>query len=40
MMVALAMRLNDGVDFFYHIPFIEMVEIMGEVVRLGKKRKQ
>lgn len=36
--VALAMRLKSSIDFFYGIPFLEMLEIMGEVVRLGKKK--
>lgn len=38
MVVALAMRLKSSIDFFYDIHFLEMLEIMGEVVRLGKKK--
>lgn len=36
--IALAMRLKSNVEFFYRLPFLETLEIMGEVIKLGKKK--
>lgn len=35
-LVALAIRLKGDVGFFYGLPFLEAVEIMKEVAKVGK----
>lgn len=38
-MVRLSLRFKTGLDFFYGLSFGEIVDIMEEVVELGKKQR-
>ncbi len=38
-MIGLSVRFRTGLDFFYGLSFSEIVDIMEEVVELGKKQR-
>ncbi len=38
-MIGLSVRLKTGLDFFYGLSFGEIVDVMEEVVELGKKQR-
>lgn len=35
--IPLAMNLRTGVDFFYNLPFFDVLNILKEAAELGKK---
>lgn len=38
-LVSLALRTRTGMDFFYGLSFYDVLEIMKEVIELGKKQR-
>lgn len=39
MLIGLSMRLRTGIDFFYALSFYDVLEIMKEVIRIGKEQR-
>lgn len=38
-LIVLSMKLRTGIDFFYNLPFYDVLEIVKEVAEIGNKQR-